>query len=81
MTDCNDRTGARADRIDDVTYWPDHFGPMTWFRCVEEGCDVRVDPWDHSTRCPAHRIEAAARLERARAAVERGRRQTAHRVS
>ena len=67
----------------DVSHWPDHFGPQTWFRCIEDGCDERVDPWDHSTRCPTHRTNAAdqyARLLAVRRAVEAGRRQTAHRV-
>lgn len=39
----------------DVTYWPDHFAPMTWYRCIDAGCDVRVDPWDHNIRCRRHR--------------------------
>ena len=44
-----------------MTYWPDHFGPHTWFRCIwrdpETGaqCERGVDPWDHNTRCPEHR--------------------------
>lgn len=73
---------------DDVgaTFWPDHYAPLTWPRCVTSGCDERVDPWDHNTRCPIHRADDAAaryaaRLETVRAAVERGRRQTSHRTS
>ncbi len=32
-----------------------HWAPMTWPVCVTEGCAVRVDPWDHNTRCSRHR--------------------------
>ena len=53
----------------DVTHWPDHFAEMTWFRCIVDGCDARVDPWLHSTRCPHHQADADARLERVRAIV------------
>lgn len=38
-----------------VTHQPDHFGPMTWHRCIAPNCQARVDPWDHNTRCPQHR--------------------------
>lgn len=36
-------------------YWPDHFAPLTWHRCVKDGCQARVDPWDHNIRCADHR--------------------------
>jgi hypothetical protein len=60
-----------------VTYWPDHFAQATWFRCLAPGCETRVDPWDHNTRCTQHRPpddhrgddDRARRLEVARAIV------------
>lgn len=52
------------------THWPDHFAPMTWHRCITEGCQVRVDPWKHRTRCDEHQADADAKLERVRAIVE-----------
>lgn len=70
---------ASGGQNDDVgaTFHPDHWAPMTWYRCITEGCAERVDPWDHSTRCPPHRAEARADLERARELVAAGRRRGA----
>ena len=51
------------------TYWPDHFAPLTWHRCIVDGCAERVDPWLHRTRCDAHHAESNAKLERVRAIV------------
>lgn len=64
-----------------VTYWPDHFAEATWFRCNTPGCETRVDPWDHNTRCTEHRpppdhrgdTDRARRLEVARAIVRANR--------
>jgi hypothetical protein len=62
-----------------VTYWPDHFAPATWPRCIAEGCTARLDPWAHITRCPKHQAEQDRMRERVRAIVqanrEAGRRQ------
>jgi hypothetical protein len=52
-----------------VTYWPDHFAPATWLRCIAEGCTARLDPWAHITRCPRHQAEQTAALERQRERV------------
>jgi len=73
---------ARGGQTDTVTYWPDHAAPMTWLRCIASGCETRVDPWDHNTRCSEHRAPGdhrgdtarARRLEVARAIVEANRR-------
>jgi hypothetical protein len=56
-----------------VTYWPDHWAPMTWHRCVVEGCAARLDPWDHVTRCPRHQADEDARRARVRAIVQANR--------
>jgi hypothetical protein len=48
---------------------PDITAPMTWRRCIAEGCDERIDPRDRNTRCPEHRRQAV-NLERVRAIVE-----------
>lgn len=68
-----DRTDARSGNAGDVTYWPDHTAPMTWHRCIVEGCKVKLDPWLHVTRCPEHQAEQNARLERVRAIVQANR--------
>lgn len=56
-----------------ATHWPDHFAPMTWHRCLTSTCAARVDPWEHSHYCHAHRavgeIDQARRREIARAIV------------
>lgn len=58
---------ARDGENGDVSHFPDHWGPMTWHRCVTPGCDARVDPWDHNTRCPTHRPPPDHRGDDARA--------------
>lgn len=56
-----------------VTYWPDHWAPMTWHRCVVDGCGARVDPWLHVTRCSEHQADEDRRRERVRAIVQANR--------
>lgn len=70
---------TRDGENDDVgaTFMPDHWARLTWHQCIAEGCAERVDPWDHSTRCPTHRAEAAADLARVRQLVDAGRRRSA----
>lgn len=48
---------------------PDHWAPMTWPRCVVDGCTERIDPWRHRTRCDVHQAERDAKLDRVRAIV------------
>ena len=48
---------------------PDHRAPMTWHRCVADGCRVQLDPWLHVTRCPDHQRDMDRQRERARAIV------------
>lgn len=38
-----------------VTLGPDPTAPHTWLRCVAPGCNARVHPLDHNTRCATHR--------------------------
>jgi hypothetical protein len=58
------------------TYYPDHFAPMTWRRCIVDGCAERIDPWTFRARCPEHDA-APVDLERVRELVDAGRRQAA----
>lgn len=53
---------------------PDHWAPMTWHKCIAPGCQVRLDPWEHRTRCPDHLVDAAAAAARVRELVEAARR-------
>lgn len=48
---------------------PDHWAPMTWHRCIAEGCTERLDPWLHRMRCDVHQADADAKRERVRAIV------------
>lgn len=57
----------------EVSYWPDHWAPMTWHRCIVEGCDTRVDPWAHVTRCPDHQAAENAKRARVHAIVQANR--------
>jgi hypothetical protein len=66
-------SGGQTDNVG-ATFHPDHWAPLTWYRCITEGCAERVDPWDHSTRCTHHRAQAVADLERIRTLVDAGRR-------
>lgn len=51
----NEQARGRLGNDGVVTYWPDHFAPLTWFKCIAPGCTNRVDPWEHNTRCAEHR--------------------------
>jgi hypothetical protein len=51
---------------------PDITAPLTWRRCIAEGCVARVDPRDRNNRCPTHRGEDVD-LEHIRAIVETNR--------
>lgn len=61
---------------DDVgsTFWPDHWAPMTWHRCVHEGCTERLDPWLHRTRCEQHQADHDAKRDRVHTIVAAARR-------
>lgn len=65
---------ARDGENEGVRYTgPDHTAPMTWLRCIVEGCAVRLDPWEHRTRCVEHQAERDAQIARARAIVQANR--------
>lgn len=55
-------------------FGPDHWAPMTWYRCITAGCDVRLDPWEHRTRCAEHQAQVDAATARVRELVDAGRR-------
>ena len=61
---------ARGRENGGVGYIHDHWAPMTWPTCVREGCRVRVDPWDHNTRCGQHRPADADAVDVAAALAE-----------
>lgn len=53
-----------------MVWAPDHFAPMTWHRCITEGCTAKLDPWEHRIRCVEHQSQMDAQRERAHAIVK-----------